>query len=723
MGDYGLRSCFLPDLSGLHLRIYQFKTLLKQHVPKVAAHLEELHVEGEYLTQWFLSFFAVTCPLPLLFRIYDVLFAEGASETIMRVALAIVQRNERKILSYDEFDDVMQLLLSRQLWDVYGLSPASADQFVQNFVSFTHLVTRDNLDSLEAEFRERQAGHERRPSTVAPNTSNAAKRFLGRLWTGAPKMQPAPSQHQTQRQQSLSPDDVPNNAFRPKAPLRQNSNSSLRTISSNEGTSDASVNISTSTSSTALTDYSLSTHASADSVRSSKAGGNVLRSSRNTSNKERELEAQIEGLLMMISEMQKNHAVIENQLQKSTEDWHEDTVAIRTFLEQVKADVSTSTSAAIIKKPFSRRASEASPVAPNMAPVLSQTSVRLMHSLDRRFTTRSSRRSTDLVTKEELRSTLAATKDQLQAQTQVNKEMERQIESRDQESSLLRNELQIARSRIKDAHFDKQRLEKTILELKHSKKHLTSSRPTSRYNTIEEEPEVELRESSDPPPVNPSGLREFRLGRNSLTRSNNSSTSNNSNTSSTSFFAKRTSSLPSNPPSNIPSPIQENAPSLFSQASSPTSTAPPSLASSRAPTSANIHTMRSAASSSTSLASSAYGALGDSNDKLLMELATAKTNEAVTRQELDELRTRFDSMRRMMTSVAGSFPPSPASHGLDQDNKNPFGMSIGRSMTGTSGGGSVASAMSTPASTPGGQPLSAVSSVGSNFGTFWWGRK
>ena len=48
-------------------------------------------VEPAYLSQWFLSCFAVTCPLPMLFRIYDVIFAEGANETVMRVALALVQ--------------------------------------------------------------------------------------------------------------------------------------------------------------------------------------------------------------------------------------------------------------------------------------------------------------------------------------------------------------------------------------------------------------------------------------------------------------------------------------------------------------------------------------------------------------------------------------------------------------------------------------------------------
>ena len=45
MEDYDLRSCFLPDLSGLHLRIFQFQRLLHQHMPKLAAHLDDLQIE------------------------------------------------------------------------------------------------------------------------------------------------------------------------------------------------------------------------------------------------------------------------------------------------------------------------------------------------------------------------------------------------------------------------------------------------------------------------------------------------------------------------------------------------------------------------------------------------------------------------------------------------------------------------------------------------------
>jgi hypothetical protein len=117
MEHYDLRSCFLPDLSGLHIRIYQFQNLLSRHLPGLFAHMESLHIEPIYVSQWFLSFFAVTCPLPMLLRIYDVLLLEGASETLMRVALSLMQRNEKKILTCTEFEDVMQLLLSRSLWD------------------------------------------------------------------------------------------------------------------------------------------------------------------------------------------------------------------------------------------------------------------------------------------------------------------------------------------------------------------------------------------------------------------------------------------------------------------------------------------------------------------------------------------------------------------------------------------------------------------------------
>src|SRR5688500_5833406 len=116
MEHYELRSCYLPDLSGLHLRIYQFQQLLTRHLPELAGHLDSLKIEPLYVSQLFLSFFAVTCPLPMLHRIYDVILSEGATETLMRVALSLMQRNQKKLLACIEFEDAMQFLLSRSLW-------------------------------------------------------------------------------------------------------------------------------------------------------------------------------------------------------------------------------------------------------------------------------------------------------------------------------------------------------------------------------------------------------------------------------------------------------------------------------------------------------------------------------------------------------------------------------------------------------------------------------
>lgn len=68
MDHYDLRTCYQPDLSGLHLRVYQFQNLLARHRPSLFAHLESLNVEPIYVSQWFLSF----SPSPVLFPCFSV---------------------------------------------------------------------------------------------------------------------------------------------------------------------------------------------------------------------------------------------------------------------------------------------------------------------------------------------------------------------------------------------------------------------------------------------------------------------------------------------------------------------------------------------------------------------------------------------------------------------------------------------------------------------------
>ncbi|KAK9385665.1 rab-GTPase-TBC domain-containing protein [Lipomyces mesembrius] len=200
MEEYDLRTMFTADMGGLHLRIFQFTQLLRKFVPAVDEHMENLGVQSIYATQWFLSFFAVTCPLNILLRIYDVIFAEGALETLMRVAVAVMQANEERILALKEEDEVLQFLLGRSLWQVYE---GNADALISDAMSLTTVATRDALEDLEKLYKSRRAAtadavlhiSESPTKTMSMQTSElhaAATRFLGRIWANVGSNSPAP---------------------------------------------------------------------------------------------------------------------------------------------------------------------------------------------------------------------------------------------------------------------------------------------------------------------------------------------------------------------------------------------------------------------------------------------------------------------------------------------------------------------------------------------------
>src|ERR1051326_7036814 len=131
MEKYDLTDCFAaPDLPGLQLRMYQYHRLLHRHLPELAKHLDDLQVNPVgYFPKWLLSLFAASCPQPLLVRIWDVMFAEGAVETVMRVGLAIMQRNQQSLMALAELDQVLPILLSRKMWDPYY--PTKGDELVR----------------------------------------------------------------------------------------------------------------------------------------------------------------------------------------------------------------------------------------------------------------------------------------------------------------------------------------------------------------------------------------------------------------------------------------------------------------------------------------------------------------------------------------------------------------------------------------------------------------
>ncbi|KAI1151864.1 rab-GTPase-TBC domain-containing protein [Nemania diffusa] len=505
MEHYDLRSCFLPDLSGLHVRIYQFRELLRQNMPALSAHLDDLQVDPAYVSQWFLSFFAVTCPLPMLFRIYDVIFAEGASETIMRVALSLMRKNQGRILACTELEDVMQLLLSRGLWDCYHYN---ADEFVDDFVGLSNIVSREKLAQLEQRYREEKIASANAARTA--DVATAASRFLGRLWTASSS---------SPRSGTLSP-GFPT-PLRPLSMLRRSaSKQSLASTLNSMEASSASVLSSASTDATTISRDS--SNADDASIRESTPVAPKPQIHHHANDKN--LHSQIEDLLTALSELQRNHSLLATQLQKEREGREEDGKAVKSLLVKLKVDPSGGDgSETLVSGDEETNAGEVA-----TANRLSQ----LVIAVENRFGTEKghNRDSSSLQTKSQLRDELARAKEHLTIEMSKSQEYNRRIDELSQETTNLREQLRESHAHVRNLHQDKQRLERQVHSLRvRASAETPSTTPDAGgwfSNTS-----LSTGNANASTAGNNGGLRELKLGRSKSTPSTQAS------------FAQRSSSV------------------------------------------------------------------------------------------------------------------------------------------------------------------------------------
>ncbi|KAK2779756.1 GTPase-activating protein [Emmonsiellopsis sp. PD_33] len=132
MNKYRLRDMFIQDMPGLHLHLYQFERLLEDLEPAVACHLRRRGVTPQmYATQWFLTLFAYRFPLQLVLRIYDMIFEEGLEPTILRFALALMQRNAETLLGMNDMSS-LSTFLKEKLFDVYIDQQPSATSILES---------------------------------------------------------------------------------------------------------------------------------------------------------------------------------------------------------------------------------------------------------------------------------------------------------------------------------------------------------------------------------------------------------------------------------------------------------------------------------------------------------------------------------------------------------------------------------------------------------------
>ncbi|KAF9921501.1 hypothetical protein FBU30_008457 [Linnemannia zychae] len=175
METYDMRTMFTLNMEGLQLRLYQFSALLSEHLPMLHAHLSFHSINAAmYASQWFLSLFAYTYPLPLVLRVYDVVFTEGAPETIMRVAVAFLKKNEEKLMQLQEFEDLLDVL-STKLYDIYD---NNAGEVIQDAMSLSKDISKEKLDALAMAYLAELEDQQKRAGEVT------SKRFKDRFGSG-----------------------------------------------------------------------------------------------------------------------------------------------------------------------------------------------------------------------------------------------------------------------------------------------------------------------------------------------------------------------------------------------------------------------------------------------------------------------------------------------------------------------------------------------------------
>lgn len=702
MENYDLRHCFVPDLSGLHVRIYQFRELLRQHLPALSAHLDDLQVEPAYVSQWFLSFFAVTCPLPLLFRIYDVIFAEGASETIMRVALTLMRKNQARILACAELEDVMQLLLSRKVWDVYNLN---ADEFVRDFVNLSDVVTRERMAALEQGFRETKlpSGSNARSTDAAQisDVTTAASRFLGRLWatSSTPKLaslaqaatfgatSSSSSTSSSAATNTLSPSlSAPS---RPLSMLRRST--SKQSLASTLNSMDAAASAPSSSAASVLSSSTDATTISRDSApdstrESSKTtAASFSGAGHGAKDDTKYLHSQIEDLLTALNELQRSNALLASQLQKEREEREEDKKAVRALVEGLrdgtgKDELATSTSSDETiseNKSLSNPSTTLDEVTDRPRPTPEQVS-ELIDAVDARFgASDDSRRSSIPQTRSQLQDDLARAKEQLSHELAKTQAGNRRIYELEQEMATYKEQLRESHAYVRTLHADKQRIEKQMNGLRVRSDTPSSGADTGNWFTQATGAMGAAAAPASAVPAPKGGLRELKLGRSRSTPSQ------------VPQYNKRASSMMS----------RESVLGMTAPSAPPAAAAPPPPS--------NQH--------------------DEEHDAILMELAQAKTAEAIARQEAEEARQKLETLRKAFGLAPGETPPAnntvatTAATGASAAASAAMGM-IGRLTGSTSPPASEAAVKASPAKAPAPAPAAAASGTAAAGGFWGWRR-
>ncbi|KAJ3387688.1 hypothetical protein HDU92_001817, partial [Lobulomyces angularis] len=144
---YALRSLFTPQMVGLHLMLFQHTALVKKLLPELYQHFNAHNINPTmYASQWFLTIFAYNFPFPLVFRIFDIIFSEGAILTILKFSISLLKKNLQNLLEKLEFEDILNFLKGDILFLSYN---GDHEKAVKDAMSLDSVINEEVLSKLK----------------------------------------------------------------------------------------------------------------------------------------------------------------------------------------------------------------------------------------------------------------------------------------------------------------------------------------------------------------------------------------------------------------------------------------------------------------------------------------------------------------------------------------------------------------------------------------------
>jgi len=370
--------------------------------------------------------------------------------------------------------------------------------------------------------------------------------------------------------------------------------------------------------------------------------------------------------LTALSELQRNNALLASQLQKEREDRDEDRQAVRSLLDGLRKTSSVDTATASPSGSSDKTITGTDGDGHRQNPVADQLSG-LLDAVEKRFEEPTDRRSSIPQTKSELRDELARAKEQLFHELAKTQESNRKVYEVEQELATVKDQLRESHVYVRNLHAEKQRVERQLQGLRARASDTPASSTDNGDWFSRAAGAVGAGAAPAPAPAPSGGLRELKLGRSRSTPSQAPSN-----------YGKRVSSISQLSMTGGPGPVAPSA------------------------------------------------ATAGEYDALLLELAQAKTAEAIARQEAEEAKQKLETLRKAFGVALGGEASSasqpsastPAASGASAAASAAIGM-IGR-LTGSAAAPTRPDSLARSTTTPG-----PTTSSGGNTGSggFWGWRR